>query len=286
MSSPTSKLVSTSSTFVGVYRGEKAGRYYKACCPFHHSQFMISPERGYAHCFGCQNGGDIIKLCELLEGVDFREAVRLLADKAGIKIPENFGGGAKKEKKDRLIEINEAAADWFVSELQKTPTAREYLATRGLSAETIASWRIGYAPDRRDGLAASLRSNYSSAELAEAGVAGVRELGGDEMYDRFRSRVMFPICDHAGRVVAFTGRIVGVGEPKYLNSPESPVFQKGAVLFALDRAKEAIRSSGDPGQIATVGSADPQARPDLPPAAGESAGECAGTNPATRSIQC
>lgn len=231
----------------GYVEVKKAGRYYKACCPFHHEKtpsFMISPERGYAHCFGCQNGGDIIKLCELLEGVDFREAVKLLAEKAGVQIPDNFGGGAKKEKKDRLIEINEAAADWFVAELGKTSAAREYLASRGLSMETIQNWRIGYAPDRREGLAANLRSKYSPPELAEAGVAGVRELGGSEMYDRFRARVMFPICDHTGHVVAFTGRILGAGEPKYLNSPESPVFQKGAVLFALDQAKEAIRSSG------------------------------------------
>jgi DNA primase len=229
---------------------KRAGKYFKACCPFHQEKspsFMINPERQFAWCYGCQTGGDIFKLVELLEGVDFKEALKILADKAGVELPQNAGGGPGKEKKDRLIEINEKAADFFVAELARSEVAQEYLKKRGLTTATIKDWQIGYAPDARNDNSRSLHSHlekegFAAKELAESGVAGLKEMGGEQLYDRFRSRVMFPISDHRGRVVAFTGRILGDGEPKYLNSPESPVFTKGAILFGFDKAKDAIRA--------------------------------------------
>ncbi len=223
---------------------KRAGKNYKACCPFHQEKtpsFMISPERGFAWCYGCQTGGDIFKIVELLEGIDFKEALKLLADKAGVELPQ-YSGGVKKEKKDHLIEINEAAAEFFVKELSKSAPAKEYLKKRGLTKEALEHWQVGYAPAGYDKLHKKLENQkYTKKELVEAGVAGLKEMAGEELYDRFRDRVMFPIHDARGRVVAFTGRILGEGEPKYLNSPESVIFTKGAILFGLDKAKDAIR---------------------------------------------
>ncbi len=223
---------------------KRAGKNYKACCPFHQEKtpsFMVSPERGFAWCYGCQTGGDIFKIVELLEGLDFKETLKLLAEKAGVELPQ-YSGGVKKEKKDRLIEINEAAAEFFAKELNKNDSAKEYLKKRGLTKETLEYWQIGYAPSGYDGLHKKLEAQkYTKKELTEAGVAGLKEMAGEALYDRFRDRIMFPIADARGRAVAFTGRVLGDGEPKYLNSPESVIFTKGAILFGLDKAKDAIR---------------------------------------------
>lgn len=223
---------------------KKAGRNFKACCPFHQEKtpsFIISTERQFAWCYGCQTGGDIFKIVQLLEGIEFKEALKLLAEQAGVELPRGMSG-ENKEKKDRLLEINGKTAELFVVELGKNKKALDYLVERGLKQETITEWQIGYAPDSFDWLNKKLlEDSYLVRELAEAGVVGLKELAGEELYDRFRGRVMFPICDSRSRVVAFTGRILDSGEPKYLNSPESPIFTKGAILFGLNKARDAIR---------------------------------------------
>ncbi len=224
---------------------KKAGRNFKACCPFHSEKtpsFIISPERQFAWCYGCQTGGDIFKIVELLEGVDFKEALKILADKAGVELPTNFSGGVKKEKKDLLIEINEKTADFFIQKLKDNELAQKYLAGRGLRSETIEEWQIGFAPDSFDALHSELEKDFSKKDIVEASVAGLKELGDDKLFDKFRNRIMFPIADHRGRTVAFTGRVLDSSEPKYLNSSESPIFQKGAILFGFAKAREAIRA--------------------------------------------
>jgi len=225
------------------------GKHFKACCPFHAEKtpsFSINPERGFAYCFGCHEHGDVIKLYEKLEGVDFKDAVKALADKAGVTLTDSFGGGARKEKKDRLIEINELTASFFQTQLADSEEAKSYVAGRALSTDTLRDWQVGYAPASYDALWPTLLDKgFEKKEVIEAGVAGVKEMGGDDLFDKFRGRVMFPISDHRGKVVAFTGRVLGDGEPKYMNSPESPIFTKGAILFGYPQAKEAIRESGE-----------------------------------------
>lgn len=224
---------------------KKAGRNFKACCPFHNEKtpsFIVSPERQFAWCYGCQTGGDIFKIVELLEGVDFKEALKILADKAGVELPTNFSGGAKKEQRDKLVEINEAAADYFIGELAKSAEAQKYLAGRNLKAETIEEWKIGFAPNGYANLFPKLlEKGYSKKDLVEASIAGVKEFASEDLFDKFHNRITFPIRNHRGSIVGFTARILGSGEPKYLNSSESPVFQKGAILFGFSQAREAIR---------------------------------------------
>lgn len=223
---------------------KKAGRNFKALCPFHSEKtpsFIISPERQFAWCYGCQTGGDIFKIVQLLEGVDFKESLKILAEKAGVELPTNFTGGIKKEKKEKLIEINEAAAEFFEAELKKNSAAQKYLKERGLKSATIEEWRIGFAPAGFENLFPQLEEKFSKKEIVEAGVAGLKEFGGDKLFDKFRERLMFPIEDHRGRVVAFTGRVLDSSEPKYLNSAESPIFTKGAILFGFAKARDSIR---------------------------------------------
>ena len=225
---------------------KKAGRNFKACCPFHSEKtpsFIISPERQFAWCYGCQTGGDIFKIVQLLEGVDFKESLKILADKAGVELSTNFTGGIKKEKKDQLIEINETAAEFFEAELKKNSEAKKYLDLRGLKPETIEKWRIGFAPNGFENLFPLLEKKFAKKEIVEAGVAGLKEFGSEQLFDKFRNRITFPIENHRGRVVAFTGRVLDSSEPKYLNSAESPIFTKGAILFGFSRAREAMRES-------------------------------------------
>lgn len=225
---------------------KKAGRNFKACCPFHSEKtpsFIVSPERQFAWCYGCQNGGDIFKIVQLLEGVDFKESLKILAEKAGVELPQNFGGGIKKEKKEKLIEVNEAATKFFEAELKKNSEAKKYLESRGVKSAAIEKWRIGFASDSFDSLHPELEEKFPKKEIVEAGVAGLKEFGSEQLFDKFRNRIIFPIEDHRGRVVAFTGRVLDSSEPKYLNSAESPIFTKGAILFGFSRAREAMRES-------------------------------------------
>lgn len=227
---------------------KKAGRNFKGLSPFKNEKtpsFMVNPERQFAYCFSSNIGGDVIRMTELLAGVSFREAVKILAERAGLELPADWSRGeARGEKKERLLEIHEKSVAFFISELEKSKEARDYLAGRGLTAATIQAWQIGFAPADFHALHSHLESlGYTKAELIESGMASARELGSAEIFDRFRGRIMFPIADGQGRVVAFTARSLDGSEPKYLNSPETPIFHKSAVLFGLHFARQAIRES-------------------------------------------
>lgn len=230
---------------------EKAGSNFKAPCPFHNEKtpsFFISPSRSSYYCFGCGAKGDIFTFVEQFEGLDFKGALKVLAQRAGVEL-EPYKGSDPKEKneKDRLYELMEAAAKFYEGELPKCEDAVTYLDKRGVTKESIANFRIGYAPKGWRGLSDEMRKQgFSDAELVSAGLAKhPDENPAGEIYDRFRDRVMFPISDTGGRIIAFSGRMLhddGSGmQGKYINSPETPIFKKGSTLYGLDKAKFEIR---------------------------------------------
>ena len=227
----------------------RAGREWKACCPFHNEKtpsFYVNDHKGFYHCFGCGAHGDVIRFLTDHEGLAFRDAVERLATEAGLEMPqESRESRAVEAKRTGLADVMAAAARWYQDELASPGgvDARAYLERRGLSAAAIATFALGYAPDSRTRLKAALNS-YGVPALVEAGLLIQPEDSGREPYDRFRGRLMFPIRDTRGRVIAFGGRILGDGEPKYLNSPDTPLFDKGRTLFNLDRAGPAGRKSG------------------------------------------
>lgn len=222
----------------------KAGVNLKAKCPFHNEKtpsFTVSPARNSYYCFGCQAHGDIFSFVQQFEGLDFPGALRVLADKAGVPIV--YEHSEQKDKRDRLYAILEAATLFFEQGLTENPRARDYLKMRGLSVTTTKLFRLGYAqPGWRDLKEHLGALHFSEREMEEAGLVKRGEKG---LYDRFRGRIVFPIAEPAGRVVAFSGRIFDEAEKqdeaKYLNSPETPLFNKSAVLFGFDKAKLAIR---------------------------------------------
>lgn len=233
---------------------KKAGSNYKANCPFHNEKtpsLMISPERQTFKCFGCSEGGDVITFIEKIEGLDFFNALKLLADRAGVTLQSDsvkFGNKEyKADKKTRTFEINEWAKKVYHKLLldhPKAEQARTYLEKRGLANETIKEFEIGYAPQSWDFLLRFLKSkNYSEAEAVEAGVAIKAENG--KIYDRFRGRIIFPISNPIGNTVAFTSRVlVDDGkQAKYINSAESSIYIKGKTIYGLDRAKMAIKEA-------------------------------------------
>jgi DNA primase len=248
----------------GYIRLRKAGaQNYSGLCPFHKEKspsFSVHAVRQFFHCFGCGVSGDVFTFVGKIENVTFPEAVRIVAQKAGIPLPKReFSSpeeAAEAQTRRKLLDLHEAAASWFEEQLRgpEGAVAREYLAGRGLSPEGIKTFRIGYSPDSfhalRDRLsgmadAETLRQSglFSSKEVAAA-ADGKPQFG--PLYDRFRKRVMFPICNESGRVIAFTARTLETGEkagPKYINSPETPLYSKGQVLFNLDKAKLAIRQA-------------------------------------------
>ncbi|MFA5185460.1 MAG: DNA primase [Patescibacteria group bacterium] len=220
---------------------------FKACCPFHQEKtpsFYVNRPRQSWHCFGCNEGGDIISFVQRMEGLDFPEALQLLADKAGIQLPQ-FDAKARTDKK-RLHEVNDMAARFFHAQLlqaQQAAFAREYVKKRGLDDLTVDIWRLGFAPDSWDALANALKSKeVTEDELIRAGLCQKSERGGGA-YDRFRNRLMFPIADVHGNIVGFTGRILADDkkEAKYVNTPETAVYKKSAVLYGLDKAKGDIK---------------------------------------------
>lgn len=237
----------------------RRGREHTGLCPFHKEKtpsFTVNEEKGFYHCFGCGKHGSVIDFVMETEGLSFPEAVERLARDAGMELPERDSQSrVRDESRTSLLAANEAAAAFFEKSL-KMPEGRralDYLRERGLTDQTIATFRLGFAPDRRDALKAALiREGFPEDRLVEAGVLirppaseGEQNAGGARgTYDRFRGRVMFPITDRQGRVIAFGGRILGDGEPKYLNSPETPLFHKGANLYALSHALAAVRAKG------------------------------------------
>ncbi len=240
----------------GYVKLDKAGKSWKGKCPFHNEKtpsFFVSPERGSYYCFGCGASGDIFTFVEEFEGLDFKGALKLLADKAGVTLEtyrkENKEDKENKSEKEKLYEVMEEATKFFqdnLHNLKGNNGAQEYLKSRGLEEKTIKDFRIGYAILDWRTLYDYLRSkNFADKEIELAGLAKKPEDKTKAMYDRFRGRVMFPISDSSGRIIAFSGRIlVDDGKSaKYLNSPETPIFNKSSVLFGIDKAKESIRKN-------------------------------------------
>ena len=228
---------------------KKAGRTLKGLCPFHDEKtpsFVVYPDQGSYHCFGCGKSGDAFTWMQETEHLDFGEALRQLAQRAGVDLPERRRDPQATEKRQRLLAaLNEAAGFYHRQLLEaRTPeaqAARKYVESRGLTAATVERFGLGYAPDRWDTLLKHLRQRRHAPELAvEAGLLREGERDGSR-YDLFRGRLLFPIRDAGGAVIGFGGRILGDGQPKYLNSPQTPLFDKSTVLYGLDQARQAIR---------------------------------------------
>ena len=221
---------------------------YWACCPFHEEKtpsFSVSPDKEFFYCFGCHAGGDVFQFVQKIENISFPEAVEKLAQRIGLEIPKTDLSPAEREREEerqRLYEICDLAASYFHNCLTKTRMGAagiDYFKTRGLSAQTIVDFKLGFAPPQWDRLYRDFRERgYREKDLIKSGLCLTKN---GKTYDRFRGRCMFPIRDDKGRVVAFGGRIIEEGEPKYLNSPESPIFHKGDLLFAMERARKEIR---------------------------------------------
>lgn len=228
---------------------QRAGREWKGCCPFHNEKtpsFYVNDEKAFYHCFGCGAHGDVVRFVCEAEGRTFREAVEQLANEAGLEMPrETRANRAQEDRLKGLIDVTAAAQSWFAEQLQGIAgaDARTYLQRRGLLPETIRRFGIGFAPDKRDALkSALLAKGATESLLIEAGLIIAAE--DRTPYDRFRNRIMFPIRDGRGRVIAFGGRILGDGQPKYLNSPDTPLFDKGRTLYNIDLAGPPGRKSG------------------------------------------
>jgi DNA primase len=237
---------------VGEYvRLKKNGQNFTGLCPFHSEKtpsFAVHPVKQIYHCFGCGVGGDVFKFVMEMDKCDFMEAVRTVADKCGIAIPRarESSPEERKEQQQRtaLVELHREAAAFFARQLESTPegkAARGYLADRGLDGEAIARFGLGYAPASGEALLRHLKTKYSEKLVELAGLAS-RDPSG-RVHDRFRRRIIFPIANESGKVVAFGGRALGDDLPKYLNSPETPIYIKSTVLYHLDRAKEPIRAA-------------------------------------------
>ena len=227
---------------------QKAGRNFKGLCPFHtekHSSFFVFPEQQSWHCFGaCGTGGDIFSFVMKKEGIDFGQALRILAQRGGVTLsPREAPSKAEDEKRERLFQINEAAAEYYYHILSATKagaTARSYLTKRNIMPETIKEFRLGFSPDAWETIKDYLLGKgYTEKELVEAGLIIEKEEGGS--YDRFRNRLMFPICDIQGRVTGFGARVLDDSLPKYINSPQTPIFDKSNSQYGIDKAKSAIR---------------------------------------------
>ncbi len=231
---------------------ERSGANLRARCPFHAEKtpsFFVSPERGTYHCFGCNVGGDIFSFVEAIEGLDFKGALKVLAEKAGVELVYERGGRQQKDERERLFELLETAAIFYASRLGDA--AKKYLKERGLNDTTVKEFRLGLAGGAWSELSDFLKSKkFSDKEILDAGLAKKNERA--SLTDKFRNRIMFPVADSAGRVVGFSGRIFKTDEvkphregefepPKYLNSPETPLFHKSRILYGFDKAKQAIR---------------------------------------------
>jgi DNA primase len=232
-----------------------SGINHKGLCPFHQEKspsFMVNRERQSWHCFGCSKGGDIFSFVQDIEGMDFVESLKLLANKAGVQLTNTFEDKAASSQKNRIKEINAKAAAFYnhvLTKMDVSKLAREYLKNRGLKDDTIAEWQIGFVPDQWDLLTQYLlKKGHSIDDLVAAGLTIKKDnasaQSGKGFYDRFRGRIMFPIWDVHGNVVGFTGRILVETEKsggKYVNTPVTPVYDKSSVVFGLNKAKQEIR---------------------------------------------
>jgi DNA primase len=225
----------------------RAGREWKACCPFHNEKtpsFTVNDDKGFYHCFGCGAHGDAIRFLTDHRGMPFMDAVKELAAKAGMDVPAP--DPKAKERADRaatLTDVMASVSKWYAEQLNglSGSEARDYLKRREIDSDTIQRFGLGFAPDSRSALKRALET-LGEDKLVETGMLIKPEEGGDS-YDRFRGRLMFPIRDARGRVIGFGGRILGAGEPKYLNSPDTPLFDKGRTLYNIDRASPASRAA-------------------------------------------
>ena len=229
-------------------RLRKVGANYMGLCPFHSEKtpsFYVHPSRQLYHCFGCKAGGDVLKFVQSMERITFPESLRLLAEKHGIPLPKSdVRGELDPAAKERLalLEINQRAAQLFKNQLRTSPEGRQaqnYLKSRGLTEETIDRFEVGYALSASDTLLRRFSQEFSPDLLLKSGLVA----SNDDLrrYDRFRKRIIFPIANESGKVIAFGGRILGEGQPKYLNSPETPLYSKSRTLYALHQAREFVR---------------------------------------------
>jgi DNA primase len=243
--------LSIASVIGGRVRLQKRGRDHTGLCPFHKEKtpsFTVSEEKGFFHCFGCGAHGDVVGFVMRSDNLSFPEAVERLARDAGMQVPASTPEERQREEqRATLHSALEAAAAWFEAQLRAGigRPGLDYFKRRGLQDETIARFRLGYAPDSRSGLKDALaKAGIGEALMLDAGLI-IRPEEGRTTYDRFRGRVMFPIADRRGRVIAFGGRILDQGEPKYLNSPETALFHKGRTLYGQAQAARAARESGE-----------------------------------------
>ncbi len=230
---------------------KKAGQNFRGLCPFHSEKtpsFNVHPVRQIYHCFGCGQGGDVFKFVMEMEKCEFPEALRIVAEKCGIALPRKKERSPEEKKGNQqrsvLVEMHREAQTFFVKQLEDTPegkAARAYLEDRGLDKDAIARFGIGYAPSGGDILLRHLKSNYPEKQLVDSGLISKDQSG--RLFDRFRRRITFPISNESGKIVAFGARALGDDQPKYLNSPETPIYSKSNVLYHLDRAKDALRRS-------------------------------------------
>ena len=227
-------------------RLRRAGRNFVGLCPFHNEKtpsFSVNAERGFFHCFGCGAGGSVFNFIMRVEGLTFPEAVRSIARKYGVTIPEHDQSGPAAGEREAMLKASEVAAEFFAHVLWNTDDgalARDYLKSRGISVETARAFILGFAPSRPASLAKALERRG----LRDAGVkVGLVKKDGDGAYDMFRARVMFPIRDAQGRAIAFGGRVLDARLPKYINSPESPLYSKARTLYGLFEARQAISSN-------------------------------------------
>ncbi|MBA7504573.1 DNA primase [subsurface metagenome] len=226
---------------------KKAGRTFRALCPFHsekHPSFFVYPEQQSWHCFGaCNTGGDVFSFIMKKESIDFGDALRLLAQKAGVTIPSRFEPEAGKDERERLYQVNQASSQYFHNLLLNSPVgerAKGYFASRGLSQKTITDFQLGFSPDSWEALEQYLMERgYTKSELLTAGLVIEAEGGGT--HDRFRNRLMFPIHDIRGHIVGFGARVLDDSLPKYLNSPQTLIFDKSSCLYGINLAAAAIR---------------------------------------------
>src|ERR1700730_8637367 len=235
---------------VGEYvRLKKSGQNFTGLCPFHAEKspsFAVHPTKQIYHCFGCGVGGDVFKFVMEMQKCSFPEAIRVVAEKCGIAIPrpKERSPEERRENQQRtvLVEMHREAQTFFLKQLEGTlegKAARAYLEDRGLDKEAMAGFGIGYTPSGGDALLRFLKPKYSEKLLVESGLVS-RDPSG-RMFDRFRRRITFPISNESGKIVAFGWRALGDDQPKYLNSPETPIYSKSNVLYHMDRAKEGIR---------------------------------------------
>ncbi len=226
---------------------KKLGRNYKAPCPFHNEKtpsFIVSPDKQIYHCFGCGAGGNVFSFLMRHENLQFPEVIEMLAEKCGVALPKNIGGrGADNVLANQLYKINDLACHFFQGSLDSNKIAKDYILSRGAGEETLKKFKIGFAPNSWDALLNFFKKqSIDQAMLEKAGLVVANDKG--DHYDRFRNRLVFPIIDLKDRVIGFGARVLDSSLPKYLNSPETPIYSKGRNLYGLNFSKEDIKKSG------------------------------------------